>query len=210
MQLKGRDRRRSDSGRFQPPRQIASYRSISTRDQTFDFGGSPGNEVLFRKKFACGGQSHSAHSERLESLPTLATEYRAPPSQGIIGFMTDVAQPVSRIEDGDPNATELLVPIVYAELRRLAEARMSLEKSDHSLQPTALVHEAYLRLVGPNGESNWRNRSHFFGAAAEAMRRILIDRARSKQSRKRGGDRQRAPLDEPQCRDGQIECELPR
>lgn len=110
--------------------------------------------------------------------------------------MSDVTQILKQMEAGDTAATGQLLPLVYAELRRLAAAKMSYEVPDHTLQPTALVHEAYLKLIGPGSAPGWRGRQHFLMAAAEAMRRILIDRARRKQRNKRGGDRQRVPLDE--------------
>jgi RNA polymerase sigma factor (TIGR02999 family) len=114
---------------------------------------------------------------------------------GILILMHDVTQFLAQIENGDPSAADELLPLVYAELRQLAAARMAQERPDHTLQSTALVHEAYLRLVGsPNGK-HWENRRHFFAAAAEAMRRILVDSARRRQSAKRGGDRDRVPLD---------------
>jgi RNA polymerase sigma factor (TIGR02999 family) len=116
--------------------------------------------------------------------------------------MSDVTRILSAIEQGDPQAAEQLWPIVYQELRQLAAQRLAQEKPGQTLQATALVHEAYLRLVAnPGGESGgdparWECRGHFFAAAAEAMRRILIDQARCKRSAKRGGDLQRLPLDE--------------
>jgi RNA polymerase sigma factor (TIGR02999 family) len=101
--------------------------------------------------------------------------------------MSDVTRILSQIESGDPAAAEQLLPLVYDELRKLASARLAHEKPGQTLQATALVHEAYLRLVGSDeqGES-WDNRGHFFAAAAEAMRRILVDSARRKQAEKRG------------------------
>jgi RNA polymerase sigma factor (TIGR02999 family) len=92
--------------------------------------------------------------------------------------MTDVTQILSQIENGDPNATEQLLPLVYHELRKLAAAKMARELPDHTLQATALVHEAYVRLVDTDRVQHWNSRGHFFGAAAEAMRRILVERAR--------------------------------
>jgi RNA polymerase sigma factor (TIGR02999 family) len=109
--------------------------------------------------------------------------------------MSEVTEILSRIDSGDPSATSQLLPLVYEELRRLAIARMSEEKPGQTLQATALVHEAYLRLVG-DPEQHWNGRAHFFGAAAEAMRRILVESARRKKSKKRGGDRARVPLEE--------------
>ena len=109
--------------------------------------------------------------------------------------MTDVTHILSAIEQGDPHAAEQLLPLVYDELRQLAAQKLAQEKPGQTLQATALVHEAYLRLVGAGGDQHWDNRRHFFAGAAEAMRRILIDSARRKQSRKHGGGRQRQDLD---------------
>ena len=109
--------------------------------------------------------------------------------------MSEVTSILSAIEQGDPHAAELLLPLVYDELRKLAAQRLAQEKPGQTLQPTALVHEAYLRLVGSGEEPHWDNRRHFFAAAAEAMRRILVDNARRKQTHKHGGDRQRQDLD---------------
>ena len=108
--------------------------------------------------------------------------------------MSDVTRILSAIEQGDSRASEQLLPLVYDELRRLASQRLAHEKPGHTLQSTALVHEAYLRLVGSYQSQHWNSRGHFFGAAAEAMRRILIDRARKKQRPKHGGDRRRIDL----------------
>src|SRR4051812_26920605 len=110
--------------------------------------------------------------------------------------MSDVTRILSRIEAGDPAAGEELLPLVYDELRKLAAARLNDERADHTLQPTALVHEAWLRLVDVDQAKQWNSRGHFFAAAAEAMRRILLNRARDKQRLKRGGGRQRLDLDE--------------
>ena len=101
--------------------------------------------------------------------------------------MTDITQILSRIEDGDPGAAEQLLPLVYDELRTLAAAKMAREKPGQLLQPTALVHEAYIRLVDTEEAIHWDSRGHFFGAAAEAMRRILVDSARHRESLKGGG-----------------------
>src|SRR5246127_21263 len=109
--------------------------------------------------------------------------------------MSDVTRILSAIEQGDPHAASQLLPLVYDELRNLAAEKMAQEKPGQTLQATALVHEAYLRLVGAKQGGSWDNRGHFFAAAAEAMRRILIDQARRKHSRKRGGGLQRAELD---------------
>jgi RNA polymerase sigma factor (TIGR02999 family) len=107
--------------------------------------------------------------------------------------MPDVTQILEAIESGDARAASELLPLVYGELRRLAEHRMANESPDHTLEPTALVHEAYIRLVG-NTDPGWQNRGHFFAAAAEAMRRILIDHARRKGGIRHGGGHQRVAL----------------
>ncbi len=109
--------------------------------------------------------------------------------------MSDVTRILSQIESGDPHGAEKLLPLVYDELRKLAAIRIAQEKPGQTLEATALVHEAYLRLLNGDEVSHWDSRGHFFAAAAEAMRRILIDQARRKQSQKRGGDRQRVLLD---------------
>jgi len=110
--------------------------------------------------------------------------------------MGDVTQILAAIEQGDPSATEQLLPLVYEELRKLAAQKMREEKPGQTLQATALVHEAYIRLVDVEKAQHWNSRGHFFAAAAEAMRRIVVDNARRKASAKRGGDLQRHRLDE--------------
>ena len=105
--------------------------------------------------------------------------------------MSEVTKIISQIRDGDPAAADQLLPLVYDELRKLAAAKMAQEKPGHTLQATALVHDAYIRLVGSNNEQDWDSRGHFFAAAAEAMRRILVDIAHRKKTFKRGGDRNR-------------------
>ena len=110
--------------------------------------------------------------------------------------MADVTRILSNIEQGDPKAAEQLLPLVYDELRKLAKRRLAQEKPGQTLQATALVHEAYLRLVGSRPEQGWDSRGHFFAAAAEAMRRILVENARRKGRQKRGGDLARVELDE--------------
>ncbi len=107
--------------------------------------------------------------------------------------MPDVTRILGDIERGDPNAARELLPLVYEQLRQLAQHRMAQERPGHSLQATALVHEAYLRLVGDSG-LQWANRAHFFSAAAEAMRRILVDSARKRGRIKRGGDRKKLAM----------------
>lgn len=107
---------------------------------------------------------------------------------------SEVTQILNQIEGGDQQAASQLLPLVYEELRRLAARKMTQEKSGHTLQPTALVHEAFLRLVGGDHAQAWDGRAHFFAAAAESMRRILIESARRRNTEKRGGDRQRSEL----------------
>jgi RNA polymerase sigma factor (TIGR02999 family) len=110
--------------------------------------------------------------------------------------MSEVTRILEQIQQGDTQAAEKFLPLVYDELRQLAARKLAHEKPGQTLQATALVHEAYLRLVGGEKEQQWDSRKHFFAAAAEAMRRILIDQARRKQSAKRGGALQRVPLDQ--------------
>jgi RNA polymerase sigma factor (TIGR02999 family) len=110
--------------------------------------------------------------------------------------MSEVTRILSAIEQGDPHAAEQLLPLVYVQLRKLAAQRMAQEAPGQTLQATALVHEAYIRLVDVDKAQHWDSRAHFFAAAAEAMRRILIDNARRKGRVKRGGDRKRVDLDE--------------
>src|SRR5438874_5907282 len=109
---------------------------------------------------------------------------------------TDVTRILSAIEEGDPSAAEQLLPLVYDELRQLAAQRLAHEKPGQTLQATALVHEAYVRLVGADKAQHWNSRGHFFAACAEAMRRILVEKARRKRSVKHGGQRARVNLDE--------------
>jgi RNA polymerase sigma factor (TIGR02999 family) len=108
--------------------------------------------------------------------------------------MTDVTQILSEIEQGDPSAANRLLPLVYNELRQLATAKLANEKAGHTLQPTALVHEAYIRLVDVEEAQRWDSRGHFFAAAAEAMRRILVENARRKGREKHGGNLHRVEL----------------
>ena len=114
----------------------------------------------------------------------------------VVQYMNDVTRILSAIEQGDPQAAEQLLPLVYEELRKLAAAKLAQEKPGQTLQATALVHEAYLRLVDADQAPHWNGRGHFFAAAAEAMRRILVDNARRKQADKHGGDRLRVDLPE--------------
>ena len=109
--------------------------------------------------------------------------------------MTEVTRILSQIEQGDPSAAEQLLPLVYDELRKLAAAKLAQEKPGQTLQATALVHDAYIRLVDVEKAQHWDSRGHFFAAAAEAMRRILVETARRKQSLKHGGEFQRREMD---------------
>jgi RNA polymerase sigma factor (TIGR02999 family) len=109
--------------------------------------------------------------------------------------MSEVTRILSAVEDGDPHAAGQLLPLVYEELRQLAAHRLAQEKPGQTLDATALVHEAYLRLVDAEGAQHWNSRRHFFAAAALAMRRILVERARARKSLKRGGGRERLELD---------------
>lgn len=117
--------------------------------------------------------------------------------------MSDVTVILAALEQGDSKAAEQLLPLVYDELRKLAAQRMGQENPGQTLQATALVHDAYLRLVDVARQSSWENRGHFFAAAAEAMRRILVEKARRKQTRKHGGDLLRVELDDQGIADGE-------
>jgi RNA polymerase sigma factor (TIGR02999 family) len=119
--------------------------------------------------------------------------------------MNEVTQLLDAVGRGEAQAAEQLLPLVYDELRQLAAQRLSHENPGQTLQATALVHEAYIRLVGKDGESNWENRGHFFAAAAEAMRRILVERARRRKAEKHGAGRVRHDVDELQ-----LACAEPR
>jgi RNA polymerase sigma factor (TIGR02999 family) len=125
-------------------------------------------------------------------IPLESSSVRVPP-------MSEVTRVLSAIEGGDPHAAEQLLPLVYQELRQLAAQKLAQEKPGQTLQAKALVHEAYLRLVDVDGAQHWDSRGHFFAAAAEAMRRILIDQARRKRRPKHGGGRNRVSLDEALC-----------
>jgi RNA polymerase sigma factor (TIGR02999 family) len=121
--------------------------------------------------------------------------------------MTDVTRILSRIESGDPHTAEQLLPLVYDELRRLAAERMAQEKPGQTLQATALVHEAYIRLVDVEEPQHWNSRGHFYAAAAEAMRRILVERARRKAGPEAGGGHQRVVLSsvDPEIQEPQLD-----
>jgi RNA polymerase sigma factor (TIGR02999 family) len=118
----------------------------------------------------------------------------------MLGGMPDITRLLDAAAAGDPAVAAELLPLVYDELRKLAAARMAAEAPDQTLQATALVHEAYLRLVGNGRPQDWNGRGHFFAAAAEAMRRILVEAARRKQAPKHGGGRHRLDLDEVAAR----------
>jgi RNA polymerase sigma factor (TIGR02999 family) len=122
--------------------------------------------------------------------------------------MGDVTRILADIEQGDPQAADKLLPLVYDELRRLAAQKMSQENPGQTLQATALVHEAYVRLVDRDQSQNWDSRGHFFAAAAEAMRRILVDAARRRQAQKRGGDLERIHLAEVQGQSDEEQVDL--
>src|SRR5947209_6154487 len=122
--------------------------------------------------------------------------------------MSEVTEILQALAQGDAHAGRELLPLVYDELRKLAAARLAEEKPGQTLQPTALVHEAYLRLVGGSQPHDWNGRGHFFAAAAEAMRRILIDRARHKAAARHGGDRVRVDLERVAAADEGREAEL--
>lgn len=122
--------------------------------------------------------------------------------------MTHEVTELLKSMQSEPEKAEQLLPLVYDELRRLAKSKLDQERAGHTLQATALVHEAYLRLVGPEDQPQWESRGHFFGAAAEAMRRILVENARSKARLKRGGDLAREPLHEDAIVAPEVTCDL--
>jgi RNA polymerase sigma factor (TIGR02999 family) len=124
--------------------------------------------------------------------------------------MTEVTRLLEAIDQGDPRASEELLPLVYEELRRLAAAKLSQERPGQTIQATALVHEAYLRLVGGENAPQWDNRWHFFAAAAESMRRIILNRARDKNRLKRGGEWRRVDLEQIEAALGDGEDDMVR
>lgn len=138
-----------------------------------------------------GGRNPTSQNTRRDRSASLMA---SPDSGRYSGVMSDVTKILSQIERGDRKAADQLLPLVYDELRRLANQKLAQEKPGQTLQATALVHEAYIRLVDQTTSQEWDNRRHFFSAAAESMRRILIERARRKQSQKHGGDHQRVEL----------------
>src|SRR5262249_55331782 len=135
------------------------------------------------------GRAGYPFSAPLTFLPVIS-------SAVIFSLMSEVTQILSAIEHGDSHAADQLLPLVYDELRRLAAEKLAQERPGQTLQATALVHEAYLRLVDVEKAQHWNSRGHFFAAAAEAMQRILVENARRKRSLKRGGDRRRIDLEE--------------
>ncbi len=135
-----------------------------------------------------------AMTERCELGFTHVTQPKFPP--GSCATMSEVTQVLERVQHGDRRAADELLPLVYGELRKLAAHKMANERPGQTLQPTALVHEAYLRLVGTDQSQHWAGRTHFFGAAAEAMRRILVETARRKKRLKHGGQLERVGLDD--------------
>ena len=141
----------------------------------------------------CGNRRRPARAGARLHVPSPRPVRRKSQRERLTG-MNDVTRILSAIEQGDPEAAEQLVPLVYEELRKLAAQRLANEKPGQTFQATALVHEAYVRLVDVENAQHWNSRGHFFGAAAEAMRRILVERARHKRSLKAGGDRHRRDL----------------
>ena len=141
----------------------------------------PPSDFRFRHSFVIRHSSFSA--------------WLSPAKHACLPLVSDVTRILAGLSQGDPNAADQLLPLVYEELRKLAALKMSKEIPGQTLQPTALVHEAWLRLTG-NQKTQWDGRAHFFAAAAEAMRRILIDRARRKRALRHGGGQERVPLDD--------------
>jgi RNA polymerase sigma factor (TIGR02999 family) len=171
-------------GRNKTPHSSASPRSYSAGAigrGVFLQGGVPVGRV--------GNPSRRKTEFRLAIIVGTGPRLKATP-------MTDVTRILSAIEQGDPTAAEQLLPLVYGELRRLAAEKMADEKPGQTLQATALVHEAYLRLADVEKVQHWNSRGHFFGAAAEAMRRILVDQARKRRSQRRGGGLQKRPIED--------------
>jgi RNA polymerase sigma factor (TIGR02999 family) len=143
--------------------------------------------------------AQSGAEDRVYPAPRLIRMRRKPPAAhpaGILEHMTQVTRVLYAIEHGDPKAAEQLLPLVYDELRKLAAHRIAQEVPGQTLNATALVHEAYLRLVGNEAESHWNSRGHFFAAAAEAMRRLLVEQARRKRRMRHGGGRVRIDLED--------------
>ena len=156
--------------------------------------GEPGSFVGRSWELACCPASQGRH---LASLPTRT-------GGGTLNRMSEVTQILDAIERGDEQASKQLLPIIYQDLRRLAANMLAQEPAGQTLEATALVHEAYVRLVDSQEEQKWNSRGHFFAAAAEAMRRILVDQARRKQRVKHGGEHQRVEVD-----DERLVCSVP-
>ena len=158
---------------------------------------------MFAKVFALGKTQHPARTAAARALEAnarprafvLGPRFLRAYNMGVMAEAAEITQVLQAIGRSEEGASEKLLPLVYAELRRLAAARMAHEMAGQTLQPTALVHEAWLRLV-KDGDRTWQNRAHFFGAAAEAMRRILIERARHKSRLKHGGGQSRLNIED--------------
>src|SRR5207302_5687844 len=150
----------------------------------------------FRRRPASWKLAPQSHHQGGACRPRFVVFLRVRSGAGIFGPMSEVTRILSAIEQGDPRAAERLLPLVYDELRKLAAEKMAQEKPGQTLQPTALVHEAYVRLVDANKVQQWNSRGHFLAAAAEAMRRILVERVRHKKSLKAGGAHQRIDLND--------------
>jgi RNA polymerase sigma factor (TIGR02999 family) len=165
---------------------------VSGRSGDLRSSGVPGNTSIPENRYALPSRDILAYIT--SSIPKHAAapldEWRNP--------MNDVTRILSAIDQGDPSAANKLLPLVYDELRKLAAQRLAQEKPGQTLQATALVHEAYLRLVGNNLPARWNGRGHFFAAAAEAMRRILVENARRRARTKHGGDHQRQDVEPSQ------------
>jgi RNA polymerase sigma factor (TIGR02999 family) len=143
----------------------------------------------------CSSLQAQSDGETRQILPGLSDFWTAAGDAFTVGPVTDVTRILEAMQQGQPQAAEELLPLVYAELRRIAAYKMAQESAGHTLQPTALVHEAWLRMIG-DGNERFAGRAHFFAVAAEAMRRILVESARRKRSLKRGAGAQREQLDE--------------
>jgi RNA polymerase sigma factor (TIGR02999 family) len=155
-------------------------------------GISGGGETISCPAIATGTRKAAQKRERLRRRCPIF--WRNARESGNGGLLSDVTRVLESIKSGDPQAAHELLPLVYGELRKLAASKMARESPDQTLQPTALVHEAWLRLVG-DANPEFQGRAHFFAAAAEAMRRILIDKARRKRAQRHGGDKQRVDME---------------
>src|SRR5262249_58976450 len=185
------------------PRQLTreGSRACGVAKQSGTCGPAAG--ILFGSLPGCR-KDRSAHSVRGAGIGAAANHAGNPgdyvsqaPSDLGVPPMSEVTRILSAIDQGDPQAAEQLLPLVYEELRRLAAQKLAHEKPGQTLDATALVHEAYLRLVDSDQARHWNSRGHFFAAAAEAMRRILVEKARNKKRLKRGGDQRRIGLADP-------------